>query len=110
MIIQLAICISWYFISGTVDGRNPAPVDMVNIPVFSRFYIYARWCRISSINSMYCQLGDYIYIYHLTTTSTREPFETAIFHIPWIQLPSFLRIPSGATLKGYRGVGEFPST
>ena len=23
---------------GTVDGRNPAPVDMVNIPLFTRFY------------------------------------------------------------------------
>jgi len=22
----------------TVDGRNPAPVDMVNIPLFARFY------------------------------------------------------------------------
>ena len=22
----------------TVDGRNPAPVDMVNIPLFTRFY------------------------------------------------------------------------
>jgi len=23
----------------TVDGRNPAPVDMVNIPLFTQFYI-----------------------------------------------------------------------
>jgi len=23
----------------TVDGRNPAPGDMVNIPLFTRFYI-----------------------------------------------------------------------
>ena len=22
----------------TVDGRNPAPVDMVNIPLFTRFF------------------------------------------------------------------------
>jgi len=22
----------------TVDGRNPAPVDMVNIPIFTGFY------------------------------------------------------------------------
>jgi len=22
----------------TVDGRNPAPVDMINIPLFFRFY------------------------------------------------------------------------
>ena len=25
-------------ISHTVDGRNPAPIDMVNIPVFTGFY------------------------------------------------------------------------
>ena len=26
------------FLLGTVDGRNPAPVDMVNIPLFIGFY------------------------------------------------------------------------
>ena len=26
-----------------VDGRNPAPVDMVNIPLFTRFYTSKRW-------------------------------------------------------------------
>ena len=36
----------------TVDGRNPAPVDMVNIPLFTGFFVHPRWCRISSINSM----------------------------------------------------------
>ena len=35
----------------TVDGRNPAPVDMENIP-FSQRLIDNRWCRISSINSI----------------------------------------------------------
>jgi len=25
-------------INTTVDGRNPAPVNMVNIPLFTRFY------------------------------------------------------------------------
>ena len=34
----------------TVDGRNPAPVDMVNIPLFT-WFLHPRWCRISSINS-----------------------------------------------------------
>ena len=40
--------------NGTVDGRNPAPVDMVNIPLFIRFHIFMHvgWSRISSINSM----------------------------------------------------------
>ena len=28
----------------TVDGRNPAPVDMVNIPLFTGiFYIHPKW-------------------------------------------------------------------
>ena len=34
----------------TVDGRNPAPVDMVNIAFFHGFR-NVRWCAISSINS-----------------------------------------------------------
>ena len=34
----------------SVDGRNPAPVDMENLPLFSRF-IHLRWCRTSSIHS-----------------------------------------------------------
>ena len=29
----------------TVDGRKPAPVDMVNIPLFIGF-LHPRWCRI----------------------------------------------------------------
>ena len=37
----------------TVDGRNPAPVDMVNIPLFTGLYIHPKWLfGISSINSM----------------------------------------------------------
>ena len=28
--------------------KNPAPVHMVNIPLFTGFYTYQRWCRISS--------------------------------------------------------------
>ena len=35
----------------TVDGRNPAPADMVNTPLFTGFYT-SQWCRISSINRM----------------------------------------------------------
>ena len=39
----------------TVDGRNPAPVDMVNILIYHHLllgFIHVRWCRISSINSV----------------------------------------------------------
>ena len=35
----------------TVDGRNPAPVDVVNITLYTGF-IHPRWCRISAINSI----------------------------------------------------------
>ena len=28
----------FFKVKGNVDGRNPAPVDMVNIPLFTRFY------------------------------------------------------------------------
>ena len=39
--------------SDAVDGRNPAPVDMDNPPVFIDA---ERWCRISSINSSPCSV------------------------------------------------------
>ena len=31
------------FSSAMVDRRNPAPVDMVNIPLFTRFYHHPQW-------------------------------------------------------------------
>ena len=39
----------------TVDGWNPAPIDMQPIPLFTRFdisWVVTGWCRISSINSI----------------------------------------------------------
>ena len=36
----------------TVDGRNPAPVDMVNIPLFIGSYTSQVVSRISSINGI----------------------------------------------------------
>ena len=35
-----------------VDGRNPAPVDIVNIPFLTMYFRHPRWCRIPSINSI----------------------------------------------------------
>ena len=32
-----------HFLSNTVDGRNPAPVGMVNIPLFTGFFIHPKW-------------------------------------------------------------------
>ena len=40
------------FSGATVDGRNPAPVDMVIIPSYTGFYTSQVVSRISSINSM----------------------------------------------------------
>ena len=40
----------WWF-------RNLAPVDLVNIPLFTRF-IHPSWCRISSINSLTAQVPN----------------------------------------------------
>ena len=37
------VCVFFGMGRNTVDGTNPAPVDMVNIPLFTRFYIYPRW-------------------------------------------------------------------
>ena len=39
------------FDSDTVDGRNPVPVDMVNILYYLQGFIHPGWCR-TSINSM----------------------------------------------------------
>ena len=36
----------------TVDGRNPASVDMVVSPIIYGSFIHPRWCRISTINSI----------------------------------------------------------
>ena len=36
----------------TVDGTNPATVDIEFMPLFTSF-LYPRWCRISSINSIW---------------------------------------------------------
>ena len=38
----------------TVDGRNPAPVEVGSLSHYLQGFIYPRWCRISSINSMTC--------------------------------------------------------
>ena len=39
------------FLNSMFDGKHPAQVDLVNIRLFTGF-IHARWCRISSINSI----------------------------------------------------------
>ena len=36
----------------TVDGRNPAPVEVGSLSHYLQGFIHPRWCRISSINRM----------------------------------------------------------
>ena len=39
----------------TVDGRNPAPVEVGSLSHYLQGFIHPRWCRISSINSITTQ-------------------------------------------------------
>ena len=42
------------FKGGSVDGRNPAPVEVgIFLPLFFHGFVHPRWCRISSINSIF---------------------------------------------------------
>ena len=50
---------SWWVLGGqasfqgaTVDGRNPAPVEVGSSSHYLQGFIHPRWCRISSINRM----------------------------------------------------------
>ena len=70
MFLQVSFC-TWAerraiddaILDDTVDGRNPAPTDLVNIPLITRFYTsQVVGNGISSINSMIgtygCLVGD----------------------------------------------------
>ena len=37
----------------TVDGRNPAPVEVGSLCRYLQVFIHPRWCRISSINCIF---------------------------------------------------------
>ncbi len=47
----------YIYVNDTVDGRNPAPVDMVNILIFTGFYISQVVSRISSMKSSWKGFG-----------------------------------------------------
>ena len=44
-------------VNNTVDGRNPAPVQVGSLSHYLQGFLHPRWCRISSINSMIHQLA-----------------------------------------------------
>ena len=51
------IKLPWEKHGSTVDGKNPAPVDMLNISLFTGFPTCWVVSRISSINSISCIAG-----------------------------------------------------
>ena len=40
------------YLATTVDGNNPAPVEVRSLSHYLQVFIHPRWCSISSINSM----------------------------------------------------------
>ena len=42
--------------SHTVDGWNPAPVEVGSLSSYLQGFIHPRWCRISAINSIISQV------------------------------------------------------
>ena len=50
----------------TVDGRNPAPVDMDNIPLFTTGFIHPKWLfGISSIDKYLALFEGFIFFEHI---------------------------------------------
>ena len=56
----------------TVDGRNPAPVGMANIPLFTGFHTCWVLSRISSINSMVILVLAWMSIWDLNPQAILE--------------------------------------
>ena len=78
-------------------GKNPTPVDMVNIPLFTGFYnvfIYPRWCRISSNSTTHPNLVEDVRpASSLATASVGNPaWETQMPHLSDLLLLGILEI------------------
>ena len=68
----------------TVDGSNPAPVDMANIPSFTWFYHHPKWLALGFLNN---QQYDNTYVHGVKGTSC-SPFWRAVLPPPFHpQLP-----------------------
>ena len=79
----------------TVDGRNPAPVNMENIP-FSLGFIDNRWCRISYINSSSPISGRHRALLDMVV----HPIIYEVLYIPGGFLAGFLNHQQYVTPKG----------
>ena len=67
-------------LSNTVDGRNPATqLSLVFYLCLShdlQGFMYPRWCRISSINSIYTLLQDGMHTEHLLSCTIRNSYRS----------------------------------
>ena len=89
----------WY--NDTVDGRNPAPADMVNIPLFTRFYTsqvvqdfflqpyYLKMCTRflhchQDVSAMFClEGGNSLKFSHIATLQFEIPDFLVVLSIKW---------------------------
>ena len=83
----------------TVDGRNPAPVEVGSLPHYLQCFIHPWWCRISCINS---ECVHYIY-------TSLQPFKSKtimlldLFMISWIEYKGL----SGLIEESHRLIFDF---
>ena len=80
----------------TVDGKNPAPVDVVNIPLLTRFH--ACWV----VQYFFHQPYHYHYYYHYisTTYCPLQPFHILLPYPPNCFLAAWFSLVSSR--KGHR--------
>ena len=65
----------------TVDGRNPAPVEVGSLPYDLQGFIHPRWCKISAINSMSFKIKK------TTANVQRFPKSSAVFFFAFFECP-----------------------
>ena len=63
-IVSNEISLSHYSLLDTVDGRNPAPADRLigSLSHYLHGVIHPRWCRISSTNSMFDFITEWLLV------------------------------------------------
>ena len=79
----------------TVDGRNPAPADMVNIPIYTVLYIPGGagfFPAINSINLIYSYDIQCISMYHVYVSSFRHSKSTKPTYDGYTLFPNWLRV------------------
>ena len=91
----------------TVDGRNPTPIDIVNIPFFTGF-LHPRWCRISSINSIcMCTCCCFMHYNKEPIINTTNDFFFQIYIVLLVGFFSTDRIQNGFESKTFMAKFRF---